>query len=146
MRFFVNPHEFVQIHEIPGDSDSNTVWIKAKMNWKTTAAVQRELLELQISTNQGDEGKISATVGVEGRKLTLLKHNIVRWKGPDFIDERGKAIPCTIQRIESLNPHEPFFHRVVEEIEERNQEETLPLTEEEARGPTQAQTEGDENT
>lgn len=134
MSFFVDPSERVAIHD--DETAENVVWIKAKMDRRTRAAVQDDLLKLQIDARQvgrsgadeeGAEGAaptITATVGVETQKLTLLIHNVVRWEGPGFVDARGRAIPCTRQRIEQLDPDIPFFEKVVGEIERRN----LPRT------------------
>ena len=137
MGFFVDPNDRVAIHDEA--NPDNIVYIRAKMDRKTRARVQDDLLRLQISlepTAPGGEGRgegseesatVNATVGIETQKLAYLIHNIVRWEGPDFVDERGRAIPCTRQRIEQLDPDAPLFERVVQEIERRNLPRTQPV-------------------
>lgn len=120
MGFFIDPNERVSM----ADDAGNTVYYKAKMDRATRAAVNDELLRLQVTVaapGEGKEASFTATVGLERQALTLLKHNVVRWEGPDFTDERGRPIPCTKQMIERTDPSIPLFDRVVADIKARNE-------------------------
>jgi hypothetical protein len=89
------------------DDNGNTIYILARMGI-------------------GDEAKVSADfVGLGGRainayQLALLRHNVLRWEGPDFENDDGKTIPCTRENIDRLQPDLPLVKATLERIGELN--------------------------
>lgn len=116
-RFFVTDapvpvYEF-DPSEVLSDKAPNVVWIKARMDMATRGAVSSELVRLDK-----DSKELEARLG--DQELALLIHNIVRWEGPDFVDEQGRPIPCTPDNIRKLDGGDPFIAEVLEEIARRN--------------------------
>jgi len=122
-RFFVPAppvpiYEFDQ-NEVVSDKPPNVVWIRARMDAATRGKVSGELVKLGES-GQGIEGHLG-----DG-EVALLIHNIVRWEGPDFVDEMGRPVPCTAEQIRKLDTRDPFIAEVLSQIGERNRPRTSP--------------------
>jgi hypothetical protein len=122
-RFFVTDppvaiREFDET-EVVSDKPPNVVWIKARMDVATRGKVSGELLKLG-ENGQGVEGHLG------NNNLALLLHNIIRWEGPDFVDEMGRAIPCSPENIKKLDTNDPFIERILDEIGERNAKRASP--------------------
>ena len=100
--------------KVPVTHGGNTIYIKAKMDYGTVAAVQDEIK----ATGGGTDGMQFERLG--SYRMALLAHNIVAWEGPDFMDANGKPVPCTRANIERLDPNEPIVEMVAAEIGERN--------------------------
>lgn len=117
MSMFIDPHERASV----SDERGNTIHYKPRMDFKTTAMVQDELLRIKVEEQErqrsraGDDAEVEFTVGMERRKLALLVHNIVEWDGPDF-----EGVPCTREWIERLNPNEPLIEKLLNAIGEGN--------------------------
>lgn len=109
MPMFVNPQA-----RVPVTLGENTIYVKAKMDLGTKSAIQDEIRAKGADINEQE------VRGIGSYRLLLMVHNIVAWEGPDFIDERGKAIPCTRENIKRLDPTEPLCDLVAERIGELN--------------------------
>jgi hypothetical protein len=82
--------------------------IRAKMDYGTAKKVQNALIKL------GPDGKsIELTTG--DQQIELLVVNLVAWRGGDLDN-----VPCTPENIRRLDPTDPFWDRVLEEIGQRN--------------------------
>lgn len=105
--------------EVISETPPSVVYIRARMDYATDAKVKSELFTL---------GKDSATVEARlgENTLALLKHNIVRWEGPLFVDDAGRPISCTPENIGKIDPQDPFIARVAEEIARRNARKAGP--------------------
>ena len=121
MPMFVNP----QAKE-PITLDGNTIYIKTKMDAQTTAAVQDSFAGIRGRGAEAEDGMMAGVRGMGSYRLALLEHNIVGWEGPDFMDERGKPIPCTRGNIRRLDMTEPLIELVAEAIGERNAPKESP--------------------
>ena len=122
-RFFVTDapvaiREFDET-EVVSDKPPNVVWIRARMDVATRGKVSGDLLKLG-ENGQGLEGHLG------NNNLALLLHNIIRWEGPDFVDEMGRPIPCSPENIKKLDTNDPFIERILDEIGERNQKRASP--------------------
>ncbi len=122
-RFFVTDppvaiREFDET-EIVSDKPPNVVFIRARMDVATRGKVSGELLKLG-ENGQGLEGHLG------NNNLALLLHNIIRWEGPDFVDEMGRPIPCSPENIKKLDTNDPFIEHILDEIGERNKKRESP--------------------
>lgn len=99
---------------VPVSLDGNTIYIKAKMDFGTVAAVQDEIKAT------GTESADMQFERLGSYRMALLTNNIVGWEGPAFLDEKGKVIPCTRENIRRLDPQDPLVEMVAAEIGERN--------------------------
>lgn len=109
MSIFILPDELVEVH-LEGDEE-NVISVVRKMDIKTTAKVQDELMRVQLtltpdneSDDESDErgrngakGKhAEATVAIMQQELALLYHNIKKWRGPKFMiprkNKKGDAV------------------------------------------------------
>lgn len=97
----------------------NFIHLKAKMDIGTEARVSADFL------------KLGATA-IKAYELCLLRHNIVRWQGPDFQDEKGNIIPAVPANIDKLDPDEPIVRLAIEKIGELNTRKQAAVTPEEA--------------
>lgn len=100
--------------ETLSDVQPNVIWIKSKMDVATAGKVQSELF-----TFNKEGGGMEAHVGEN--QTALLIHNIVRWEGPDL-----GGVPCTPEKIRTLDPNEPHIAAVLEEIAGRNKKRASP--------------------
>jgi len=115
---FIDPNDRVAVTD-----GENTIWIKAKMDEATRAAVHDEI---------GARGLIGENVDMEDAqvqglgsyRLALLIHNVVGWSGPLFeeVDKKGrkKPIPCNRFWIRRLDPDNPLTIKARERISELN--------------------------
>jgi hypothetical protein len=101
---FINPNDKVAV-----TLGENTIYIKAKMDVGTRAAVQDEI---KATTDGVEELGLA---GLGSYRMALLRHNIVAWEGPAF-----EGYPCTRANISRLDPDEPLVELVAEEIGKRN--------------------------
>lgn len=121
MSFFVNGNPVAV-----SDAAGNTVWVLARMGIGVEARVFADFAKFGA-----DE--------IHAYRLAILRHNIVRWEGPDFTDADGKPVPCTHANIDRLNVDIPLIAAVREKIGELNRKRTLPVSdEEESADPTPA--------
>lgn len=97
--------------EIPPDRQ-NVVYIKPKMSYGERA-IYNDTYVHQV------RGEKIVFREYEAR-MVMLKLNVVRWDGPDFHDQMGRLIPCTPENIEKADPTEPFWLKVLREIDRRN--------------------------
>src|SRR5688500_7704149 len=89
------------------DDAGNTVYLRRRMDLGAVSRIQ------------------GAAAG--GQLTALYAANILAWKGPDFTDERGKPIPCTVEQIEMIDPNDPFWEMVGDKIAELNpKKDTAP--------------------
>lgn len=95
IKFLTKAQHVVQIDQF------SSVTIRAKMDFKTTAKVQNDMLNISLA----DGGEMKAS-GILAQKLSLLKHNILSWDGPMFIGDDGKAVKFTPEVLDSLDPVE----------------------------------------
>lgn len=127
MPTFVKPDALYQHDFIDNLGRSNTVWLRRRQDIQTEAAVERELLEMRLQTQNLDNGSAEAPelrihFGTGAQRLAVLKFNIRKWAGPLFweyevdpetgeetdnpvIDKRTnepKVYPCTPQNIGQL--------------------------------------------
>ena len=104
--------------------EQNTIWLKAKMDLRTKSAVQRDLLQMRVSDGSSD---MAVHFSQMGQWLAVLKHNIVRWHGPRFVDEDGKRVPCKAENIDRLDPdaNADWLEAVVDKIDELNTPATV---------------------
>jgi hypothetical protein len=93
------------------DPAQNVVYIKSRMNWKETSTYKDMLFTMEASGLQPHIG---------AAEMAAMKINIVGWDGPSFCDERGVPLPCTPEQIEQMDPTEPFWQKVLGEINTRN--------------------------
>jgi len=101
------------------DEQGNVIYVREKMDVKTKGLVSDALASLSSDVMDGSgEGDIALRLG--SHNCVLLVHNIVAWEGPAFVDARGRAIPCTREWIERLDPDEPLVDKVLGEINTRN--------------------------
>lgn len=107
---FVTPNSKVAV-----TLDSNTIYIKAKMDVGTKALVENEIKA--VADGEARETELS---NLGSYTMALLVHNIVGWEGPAFLDEKGVPVPCNKVTIKQLDPDEPLVQKVREEIGERN--------------------------
>lgn len=105
MSMFVDPNQRVPVTDGP-----NTIYIKARMDIDTRAAVQNEM---RAAGNEATDEVVMSHIGSYRRAMLL--HNIVAWDGPAFA-----GVPCTRENIGRLDPHEPLVIKVAQEIGERN--------------------------
>lgn len=114
MPFFVDKQR-VPVYErddlTSTDPAQNVVYIKSRMNWKEKSTYMDLLYTVEASGLQPHIG------AAETAAMTI---NIVGWDGPGFCDERGVSIPCTPEQIEQMDPTEPFWQKVLGEINTRN--------------------------
>jgi len=111
MAMFVNPNA-----KVPVTLGENTIYIRAKMDGRTKAAVQDEMRARGFRSD--DNVEIS---GIGSYRLALLVHNVVAWEGPAFA-----GVPCKRANIELLDPDEPLVELVAEEIGKRNAPKESP--------------------
>jgi len=116
MPMFIDPRQRVPVTVGP-----NTVFIRSKMDLGTRAAVQDEIRASGIKVEQEMEMR-----GIGSYRLALLRHNVLAWEGPDFLDPNGHPIPCSRQNIALMDPNEPLVEAVAEEIGRRNQPAESP--------------------
>ena len=116
MPMFVDPNAKVAV-TIDG---ANTIHIKAKMDAGTRAAVQDEIRARGLGDGDGE------LRGIGSYRMTLMVHNIMGWEGPEFLDEKGKPVPCTRANIQRLDPTEPLFEAVGARIGELNEDRKSP--------------------
>jgi hypothetical protein len=131
---FIDPNDLVEV----SDEKGNSIWIKARMDAGTQAAV---LDEASIRGARGDKPDPEDTqIGRIGSyKLALLICNIMRWEGPDFTDQKHRPIPCNRFNIRRLDLNQPLIQQVRERIGELNVEEESPdPNSQEASGSTGA--------
>ena len=95
IKFLTKATHVVQIDQF------SSVTIRAKMDFKTTAKVQNDMLNISLA----DGGEMKAS-GILAQKLSLLKHNILSWDGPMFIGDDGKAVKFSPEVLDSLDPVE----------------------------------------
>lgn len=118
-RFFVEKQP-IAVHEFDdmdaNDPMQNTVWVKPKMNFQDRAVYQDSMWH--ASTDE--TGSLQRELRIMQAEVMLLKINIVRWDGPDFRDERGIPRLCTPDAIEGLDSTEPFWQKVLGELNRRN--------------------------
>lgn len=115
MPMFIDPSA-----RVPVTLGENTIYIKAKMDAATKAAVQDEIRA------KGDSAETLEMRGLGSYRLLLLIHNIVTWEGPDFADAQGRVVPCTRANISRLDPSNPLVELVAERIGELNTEPESP--------------------
>lgn len=120
MAMFVDPNQRVAV----SDDRGNTVYIKAKMDASTRAAVMDEIGAKGLV--EGSESEDLEYSNLGSYRLALVLHNVVAWEGPDFADERGKPIPCNRYWIRRWNPDEPIYEKVIAAIGERNRGAEAP--------------------
>jgi len=108
---FVDPNAKVAITE-----GENTIYIKAKMDLATRAAVQDEIAARGMGST--DEVEVR---GIGSYRLALLAHNIVGWEGPAF-----EGVRCNRANILRLEPDDPLVEKVAAEIGERNAPKETP--------------------
>lgn len=110
MGMFIDPKA-----KIPVTLDGNTIYIRAKMSIAIKALVEDEIAAKGMGNREALEMR-----GMGSYALALLKHNIVAWEGPKFMQESGRPLPCIPANIELLDPDDPLVQLVREEIGERN--------------------------
>lgn len=120
MSFFVNGHTVAV-----ADDQGNTVWVLGRMGVGTEVKVSADFARLG--------GR-----GVNAYQLALMRHNIVKWEGPDF-----DGVPCSHANINKLDFKLPevraLFTAVLEKIDELNERKEEAVTaEEKAADPTPA--------
>jgi len=93
IKFLTKAQHVVQIDQF------SSVTIRAKMDFKTTAKVQNDMLNISLA----DGGEMKAS-GILAQKLSLLKHNILSWDGPMFINDDGKPVKFAPEVLDSLDP------------------------------------------
>lgn len=103
---FINPNARVPVEHTSDDGQTNTIYVRAKMDVDT-------LTRVKVEFNQINGGAERLTLGAY--QLALLRHNIVGWEGPAFTD-----VPCTREHIGRLDPDEPLVASVLEKIDELN--------------------------
>lgn len=118
MGLFIDPNQLVPVTE--GD---NTIWILAKMSLDVDTAVTVEFRRI----NHG-----SPILLQKAQNLALLKHNIKKWEGPDFMNGNGKPMPCDAAHIGQLDPFAPLLTAVLLKIDELNSPPVAEVTPEEA--------------
>ncbi len=109
MSTFVNPKARIQVDFKDHHGGENIVWIKAKMDIRTLTAVQTDLMKIQIDTTAASNGSLNSVdflFSPVGQKLAMLRYNITRWRGPLFVDEDGRPVPCKPEMIDRLNYEE----------------------------------------
>ena len=163
MGLFVSPREKVDVPEFddqdPTDEKGNVMVIRARMDYVTHAKVQDELLQIRLSglsfgqqpngdgpaededgEDEGSGAAVDGQVSIPQYNLALLKHNIVAWRGPEFLKEKrskkGKVmtdkdgnpimvkVPCRPSVIGTFDPNEPFVNKVLQAILARNKQRT----------------------
>lgn len=127
MTTFVDPKAQVEIKL----DEENVVWVRARMDLRTQAAIERELLQMRIDTNELGNGRSSmpsldVVFSLTAQKMVLLKHNLKKWRGPLFVDERGRPVACSPEMIERLDPEENLWwiDLVAERVGELNKAKT----------------------
>lgn len=111
MGSFVNPDERVEVAEegpLPEGVTPRVALIRAKMDYGTSVKVQNALLKLAA-----DNKTIELKPG--DSQLELLVHNLMGWRGGDLDN-----VPCTPENIRRLDPTDPFWDRVLDELGRRN--------------------------
>jgi hypothetical protein len=111
MPMFVDPNA-----RVPVTDGQNTIYIKARMDIDTRAAVQNEV---RAAENEVTEETVVSHIGSYRRAMLL--HNIVAWEGPAFA-----GIPCTRENIGRLDPQEPLIVKVAQEIGRQNAPREAP--------------------
>ena len=117
-RFFVDDppvpvYEF-ESRDVVSDTAECVIWIKSKMDIETRGKVSSELVKMG-SDNKTMEMHLGAN------QTALLLHNIVKWEGPGF-----DGVPCDPAHIRKIDPTEPLFEKVLEEIDRRNKKKVAP--------------------
>jgi hypothetical protein len=115
MAMFISPSA-----KVPVTLDGNTIYIKAKMDAGTKAAVQNQITATGVIDKDTELSKLGAY------SLALLEYNIVSWEGPAFVDGKGMPIPCNKLNIGRLDLDEPLIVLVREQISERNKPKEKP--------------------
>ena len=133
---FILPNDLVEVY-LPEDPE-NVISIRRKMDIKTNAAVQDELMRVKLNLEDGgDDGAgTQATVAIMQQELALLTHNVKAWRGDRFMiprtDKNGKVvmrgdevdmipIPCTREWIGRIDPDDPLLILTLNKIKELNQ-------------------------
>lgn len=111
MPMFLDPNARVSVTD-----GRNTVYIRAKMDMGTRAAVQNEIRASGIKTESELE-----VHGIGAYRLALLHHNVLAWEGPDF-----DGVPCNRTNIDRVDPTEPLWDLVADEIGQRNEKAESP--------------------
>lgn len=111
MPMFIDPNARVAVSD-----GRNTVFIKAKMDAGTRAAV-----EDAMRPTGGEVVEDIVIRGLGSYRLALLVHNVVAWEGPDF-----EGVPCTRGNLLRVDPTEPIWAEVAEQIGIRNKPRVSP--------------------
>jgi len=109
---FIDPNQRVAV----SDAKGNTVYIKAKMDAGTRAAVQDEIRAKGLDSREDLELR-----GIGSYRLALLLHNVVGWEGPDFTGANGKPFACNRYWIQHWDTNEPIYQMVSDRIAELNE-------------------------
>ena len=125
--------EPVPVH-LEGDTE-NIIYIKPKLDYATLTKVRSAVVGAK-----GAGANMEIGFDLAAANLALLVNNIVRWSGPDF-----GAMPCNAENIGRIDPNYPLLEKVLEEINERNPQDTKSPNSSSASGkngsmPTTAQT------
>ncbi len=118
---FIDPADLVEI----ADEAGNSIWIKARMDAGTQAAVLDEAGVRGATGGAADPGDVQLG-RIGSYRLALLICNIVKWEGPDFTDQKHKPIPCNRFNIRRLDTSQPLIQKVRDRIGELNAEEESP--------------------
>ena len=129
MPMFVDPRARVAVE----DGSGNVVWIKAKMDYATKSKVQDAIATMRDG-GVDDESAFELCLGRQN--LVLLINNVLAWEGPDFVDERGRVIPCTPASIRRLDPDAALVDLVLAEIQRRNRRPEVPEDSPDPNSPT----------
>jgi hypothetical protein len=114
---------FIDTSKVEVRDGDNVIFIKRRMDFGTKCRVEDTLTQMALVN--GRTGDIRFTVGAQ--RLALAVHNIVGWDGPDFVDPTTKrAVPCTPEAIERLDPTYPLLVQAQLRITELNADREVP--------------------
>lgn len=98
-----------------GDPAQNTVYIKSKMNFRDTSTYKDFLVRGHVV---GEAMQMETRIGTA--ELELLRINVLGWAGPGFVNEHGQPIPYSPAAIDDVDSDDPFWQKVLGEINVRN--------------------------
>jgi hypothetical protein len=93
----------------------DVMFIRARMDYGTVQRVVGAAAKVSGAAKKGQKAKRTIDMNAGEYGIALLVHNVLGWQGPSF-----GAVPCTPANIERLDPRKPLVKKVLEEINERN--------------------------
>lgn len=102
---------YVTDEKVPVTEGPDTIYIRGKMDAGQREQAEDALRGIEATVTAG----ASVQVNVGAYRIALLRINVLGWEGPGF-----EGLPFSPANILKLDPDDPLFDKVMEEIARRN--------------------------